>query len=126
MKHSPHFLYNYAAELNHIGEYCHSQQVLEKCMYRLSDYDTHLLAASNHEQMGNYGLTEQHLQKAAAMCPVRFIPLYRLAKLYGKMERYCEQRAIAQQIMDKKIKVPSQRITEIKNEMRYILEETNY
>ena len=126
MKHSPHFLYNYAAELNYIGEYCRSQQVLEKCMLRLSDYDTHLLAASNHEHMGNYGVAERHYHKAAAMCPVRFIPLYRLAKLYGKMERYDEQHDMAQQIMDKKVKVPSQRITEIKNEMRYILEETNY
>ena len=42
------------------------------------------------------------------------------------MERYSEQRVTAQQIMDKKVKVPSQRITEIKNEMRYILEESDF
>lgn len=126
LKHSPHFLYNYAAELNYIGNYHRSQHLLEKCMQRLNDYDTHLLSASNHEHMGNYGLTEQYLLKATAMCPVRFVPLYRLAKLYGKMERYSDQRAMAQQIMDKEVKVPSQRITEIKGAMRYILEETNY
>ena len=124
MRHSPHFLYNYAAELNYIGEYHRSQQVLSKCMKRMNDYDTHLLAASNHEHMGNYGLAEVHLRKASAMCPVRFVPLYQLAKIYGKMGRYEDQRQMAQQIMDKEVKVSSQRITDIKNEMRNILEET--
>lgn len=126
MKHSPHFLYNYAAELNYIGEYHRSQQILDECTRRMCDYDTHLLAASNHEHMGNYGLAEAHLCKAAAMCPVRFVPLYQLAKLYGKMGRSEEQRQLAQLIMDKEVKVPSQRITEIKDEMRYILEETDF
>lgn len=126
LRHSPHFLYNYAAELNYIGEYHHSQQVLDECVRRMDDYDTHLLAASNHEHMGNYGLAEQHLCKASAMCPVRFVPLYQLAKLYGKMGRYDDQRRVAQQIMCKEIKVPSQRITDIKDEMRYILEETDF
>lgn len=126
LRHSPHFLYNYAAELNYIGEYHHSQQVLDECVRRMDDYDTHLLAASNHEHMGNYGLAEQHLCKASAMCPVRFVPLYQLVKLYGKMGRYDDQRRVAQQIMCKEIKVPSQRITDIKDEMRYILEETDF
>ena len=126
LRHSPHFLYNYAAELNYIGEYRRSQQVLDECVRRMDDYDTRLLAASNHEHMGNYGLAEQHLRKASAMCPVRFVPLYQLAKLYGKMARYDDQRRIAQQIMDKEVKVSSQRITDIKDEMRYILEETDF
>ena len=126
MKHSPHFLYNYAAELNYIGEYQRSQQVLDECMQRMDDYDTRLLAASNHEQMGNYGLAEEHYCQASAMCPVRFVSLYRLAKLYGTMGRYDEQRDMARRIMDKAVKVPSRRITEIQNEMRYILEETDF
>ena len=126
LRHSPHFLYNYAAELNYIGEYHRSQQVLSRCMKRMNDYDTHLLAASNHEHMGNYGLAEAHLRKASAMCPVRFVPLYQLAKLYGKMGRYEDQRQMAQQIMDKEVKVSSPRITEMKDEMRYILEETDF
>lgn len=58
--------------------------------------------------------------------PVRFVPVYQLAKLYGKMARYDDQRRIAQQIMDKEVKVPSQRITDIKDEMRYILEESDF
>ena len=123
LRHSPHFLYNYAAELNYIGEYHHSQQILDECMRRMDDYDSRLLAASNHEHMGNYGLTEQHLRKASAMCPVRFVPLYQLANLYGKMGRYDDQRRVARQIVDKDVKVPSLRITDIKDEMRYILEE---
>ena len=126
LRHSPHFLYNYAAELNHIGEYRCSQQVLDECTSRMDDYDTHLLSASNHEHMGNYGLAAQHLHKASAMCPVRFVPLYKLAKLYGKMGRYADQHRVAQKIMDKMVKVPSQRITDIKDEMRYILEESDF
>ncbi len=126
MKHSPHFLYNYAAELNYIGEYQRSQQVLDECIQRMDDYDTRLLAASNHEHMAGYEQAERHYRQASAMCPVRFVPLYRLAKLYGTMERNDEQRNMARRIIDKAVKVPSLRITEIKDEMRYILEETDY
>ena len=126
LKHSPYFLYNYAAELNYIGEYMRSQQILDKCMLRMNDYDTYLLAASNHEHIGNYGLTEMHLIKASAMCPVRFVPLYQLAKLYGKMSRHEDQRRMAQQIIDKEEKVPSQRVANIKEEMRYLLEATDF
>lgn len=125
LRHSPHFLYNYAAELNYIGEYCRSQQVLDECMCRMDDYDTRLLAASNHEHMDNYELCELHLRKASAMCPVRFVPLYRLAKLYQTMGRHEELHSLARQIMDKEVKVPSRRVTEIKDEMRYILEEAD-
>ncbi len=126
LKHSPHFLYNYAAELNYIGEYMCSQHILDKCMQRMNDYDTHLLAASNHEHMGNYGQAESLLRQASAMCPIRFIPLYQLVKIYGKMGRSDDQCRMAQQIMDKEVKIPSQRIAEMKDEMRYILEETDF
>lgn len=126
LKHSPYFLYNYAAELNYIGEYMHSQQILEECMLRMNDYDTHLLSASNHEHMGNYGLAEIYLNKASAMCPVRFVPLYQLVEIYGKMGRYEDQRGMAQLIMDKEVKVPSQRISDMKDEMRYILETIDF
>lgn len=126
LKHSPHFLYNYAAELNYIGEYMRSQQILDKCMQKMNDYDTHLLAASNHEHMGNYGLTESLLHQASAMCPVRFVPLYQLAKIYGKMGRSDDQCRMAQQIIDKEEKVPSPRIADIKEEMRHLLEKTSF
>ena len=126
LKHSPHFLYNYAAELNYIGEYMHSQQILGECMLRMNDYDVHLLAASNHEHMGNYGLAEKLLCQASAMCPVRFVPLYQLTKIYGKMGRSDDQRRMAQQIIDKEEKVPSPRIADIKEEMRHLLEKTSF
>ena len=126
LKHSPYFLYNYAAELNYIGEYMHSQQILDECMQSMNDYDTYLLAASNHEYMGNYGLVENYLNKASAMCPARFVPLYQLAKLYGKMGRREDQHSMAQQIIDKEEKVPSLRIADIKEEMRHLLEKTSF
>ena len=126
LKDSPHFLYNYAAELNYIGEYTRSQQILDECMLKMNDYDTHLLAASNHENMGNFGLAEDYLNKASAMCPVRFVPLYQLTKIYGKMGRYDDQRRMAQQIIDKEEKVPSLRIADIKEEMRHLLEKTSF
>lgn len=122
LKDLPHFLYNYAAELNYIGEYSHSQQLLEECMLRMNGYDIHLLAADNYEHMGNYDLAEQYLLKASSMCPARFIPLYQLVRLYEKMEDYDAQQRMAQQIIDKEVKVPSRRVTEIKNEMRHIIE----
>ena len=59
---------------------------------------------------------------AAAMCPVRFMPLYELAKLYEAANRKDEALAMAQTIIDKHVKVPSPSITVIKNEMKRLIE----
>jgi len=56
------------------------------------------------------------------MCPVRFMPLYKLVKLYDDANRRDEVFVLARKIIDKDVKVPSPTITTIKQEMRLLIE----
>lgn len=121
--HKDLFLYNYAAELNVVGYYKESQQIACECDNIWADYDLQMLMADNFLQLQQYSDTEKHLKKAAAMCPVKFMPLYQLTELYLKTGRKEEARVLAQKILDKKVKIPSPVINSIKNKMRNLLNE---
>ncbi len=123
LPHNELFLYNYAAELNVVGQYRESLKIARECDILWADYDLHMLMADNCRELQQYDETEGHLKKAAAMCPVKFMPLYLLAELYQETGRTEEARVLAQKIMDKKVKIPSPVISSIKNKMRNLLNE---
>jgi hypothetical protein len=60
--------------------------------------DFQLLLADNYRELHGYDEAERHLQTAAAMCPVRFMPLYELAKLHDATGRREEALTMAKQI----------------------------
>ncbi|MDR3185180.1 MAG: O-antigen ligase family protein [Prevotellaceae bacterium] len=120
--HNGLFLYNHAAELHEAGEYEQSIAAFERCMHYYNDMDVQMLLADNCRKLHGYEEAERHLKTAAAMCPVRFIPLYKLAKLYDAAGRHDDALAVAQQIVNKEIKIPSHTIAAIKNEMRRLIE----
>jgi len=115
------FLYNHAAELHEAKEYERSIAVFAHCTRYHNDMDVQMLLAYNYKELGRYREAEQHLKLAAAMCPVRFMPLYELAKLYDATDRKGEALVMAKRIIDKDIKVPSLTVTAIKNEMRQLI-----
>lgn len=121
LRHKDLFLYNYAAELNVAEHYKESQQIARECDNIWADYDLQMLMADNCRQLQQYGEAESYLEKAAAMCPVKFMPLYQLTGLYMETGRKEEARVLAQKILDKKIKIPSPVINSIKNKMRSLL-----
>jgi hypothetical protein len=55
--------------------------------------------------------------------PMKFSPLNRLTELYLETGRKEEARVLAQKILDKKVKIPSSVINNIKNKMRNLLNE---
>ena len=56
------------------------------------------------------------------MYPARFMPLYELKKLYNSQGRRDEALTLAKTIYDKEVKVPSNMINTIKDEMRLFIE----
>ncbi len=64
---------------------------------------------------------ETHYQQAANMVPYKFYPLYLLANLYNETGQQEKAVALARQLLDKEIKVPSQAIEEIREEMREVI-----
>ena len=117
------FLYNYAAELNVAGDYEKSLQIARECDVLWADYDLQMLMAENCLQLQDYKETENCLMAAAAMCPIKFMPLYQLTELYLKTGQKLEARRLAQKILDKKVKIPSLIINSIKIKMRNLLNE---
>ena len=59
---------------------------------------------------------------AAAMCPVRFMPLYNLVTLYDVTDRRDEALKMAKIIVEKETKVSSHTINIIKQEMQMLIE----
>lgn len=88
-----------------------------------ADYYLQLMIADNYYKLGQYDESIQHFKQAAAMCPVRFMPLYRLTKLYLERGQTEQAQALARQIMNKEVKIPSPTINAIKYEMRQYLEQ---
>lgn len=111
------FLYNYAAELNYIGEWKKSNRLMTECSRIYNDNDVQLILADNCQQQQQYAQAEQHLKLAYEMIPNRFIPLYRLVQLYQLQGRSADACKLAKQIINKPVKIPSFDIMTIKNEM---------
>ena len=120
------FLYNYAAELHVAGYFGESLSIARECERLWADYDLQMLMAENYLQMKNYAKAEQHYQKAAAMCPVKFIPLYCLYQLYGTTGDRENEMIMAEKILYKPVKVTSPVIQQMKEEVEENLRITNY
>jgi len=117
------FLYNHAAELNFSKHYEESQSIARECERLWADYDLQMLMADNCQQLKDYAEAERHYRKAAAMCPVKFVPLYELAKMYDATGHRNEAVQLAEQIVNKSIKIVSPTIIAIQREMRQWIEE---
>jgi tetratricopeptide (TPR) repeat protein len=74
-----------------------------------------------YKALGETQKAEEQYQLAANMVPYKFYPLYLLAKLYNETGHHKKALALALQILNKKIKVPSQAIEEIREEMRKLI-----
>jgi hypothetical protein len=79
--------------------------------------------AGNCLQLKDYAEVKQHYWKAAAMCPVKFVPLYELVKMYAATGRKSETVALAEQIINKPIKIVSPIINSIQGEMMQLIKE---
>ncbi|WP_159518343.1 O-antigen ligase family protein [Sunxiuqinia indica] len=121
LKKQPLFLYNYGAELNHVGHYIQSNAILAECRKKFNDYDLQMLLAYNYEQTGKIGLALQRYQHAVEMIPCRFIPLYRLFKHYKENGNIERAREYAEQIACKQIKIPSPTVRAITLEAKNFL-----
>jgi O-antigen ligase len=116
------FLYNYTAELNVAGHYGKSLQIGKACEQLLADYDLQMLMADSYERLKQYEAAAGRYKKAAAMCPVKFMPLYKLAKLHEEQGNIAKAQQLARLILEKKVKIPSPAVAAIKREMQQLVE----
>lgn len=118
LRENPLFLYNYGAELHYARCWSESLVIMEKCADGLDDTDVQMLLGDACERIGDDAGAERHFRQAASMCPVRFVPPYRLVKLYERTGRHEKAACLAAELAEKPVKVPSYMVAKIKREMR--------
>jgi len=107
LRHNALFLYNYGAELNIGKRYAESAKILSECRAFYNDYDIEMLMADNHYRLDNVDEAIQAYQYAADMIPCRFLPLFRQFEIHKRSGNAGLATAIAQQMVNKSVKVRS-------------------
>lgn len=110
-----YFLYNYSAELFHVKYYRKSLDMAMKCRKYWADYDLEMLLGEIQYNLKCYDQAKSHYQQASLMCPNRFMPLYKLYKLYKEMGDTDNAKRMAHVIVDKPVKIDSPLIKQIKS-----------
>lgn len=93
-----------------------------KCSNHLASYDLEFLLANSYLFAGNSEKALEHFGVAHNMCPNRFVPLYKQFKIYKAQGDTAMMISIGNEILAKRVKVPSRKIDIILNNVRYELQ----
>ena len=115
------FLQQYAKSLSMEEKYPEAIALLNQSTGYYQDEVTGIILGNCYQELGEYDKAEKQYRLAANMVPHKFYPLYLLAKLYNESGETEKATAIAKEILNKKIKVPSKAIEEIKAEMQQLI-----
>ncbi len=102
---NPYFLFNYGAVLSQMGNYEGSIALLDKCEKHLNNSQVQLFLTENYINLEQYDKAELHALQASYMYPSLFRPLFYLTTIYDQTGQIDKARAVAQQIIDKPMKV---------------------
>lgn len=125
LNHNPYFLFNYGAELSVMGDYRKSTEILDQAKPLLNDADVYIYLGNSYDGLGLYPDAVTSFTQASLIMPVKFYPKYRLTKIYLKTGEQAKAKELARQILDMQVKIPSDIVTGIRNEMEQLLEENN-
>ena len=81
-----------------------------------------MLLADNYRKTGNPEKAIQVYEHASNMIPCRFLPLHLLFEIYKENDQKDMAVKIANEITDKKVKIPSGTISFIQNEAKVFLD----
>lgn len=96
-------------------------QILEQVKKHLNTTIIETALGDAYKSKKQYKEAEIAYKHAANMIPTRFYPLYLLAKLYEESSQKDKAVAMANNVLNKDIKVPSTAIEEIRQEMKHII-----
>lgn len=113
-----HFLYNYAAKANYLGDYNKSMELVIECERFLNGYDIQMLKADNCKKQQNLIEAKFFFTSASHMCPSHFLPLHELVYIYDSINQPDMALRLAHEIINKPVKIPSGVISAIKMRMK--------
>ncbi len=121
LKHNGDFLIQYGKALNMAGKHKKAIEMLEQAKQNLNNSILYTTLGDSQKNLGIMHEAEQTYLQASQMLPSRFFPLYLLAKFYDESGQKEKALKMANQLMNKEVKVPSKAIEEIKEEMQKII-----
>lgn len=113
MRNNPRFAYNYAAELNKAERFEESLEILDICSKSWNDYNVQILYSDIYAKQGNMNSALIACEQAYNMVPCRFDPLYRKMLIYGYSNDTVNTVKTAYEILEKPIKVRSEKLNKI-------------
>lgn len=122
LKQNGRFLVNYGKALAMAKKPEEAIAVLEEAKQFANNTVLYTAMGDSYKMNDDFQKAEEAYWRAYYMIPSRFYPLYLLAKLYEESGQHYKAVETAQQIMKKPIKIDSKAITEIKSEMRKIID----
>jgi O-antigen polymerase len=115
------FLVNYGKSLSVAGDHTTAVDVLTKAAVYSNNSIVQTAMGDSYKALGKYRNAEKAYLNAHFMVPGRFYPMYLLSKLYqetGELEKAMD---IAEQLLNKDVKIPSTAIIQIQEEMRKLI-----
>ncbi len=108
------FLFNYGSELADLGQFEQALLILKRAARHGNSVELHLKLGKIYQSLGRLDDAEHSLVRASAMNPKLFLPLSRLMQFYKETGQLSKCRDIADKIINKRVKIPSETINNIK------------
>jgi tetratricopeptide (TPR) repeat protein len=121
LKYDGNFLIHYGKVLTLAGEYKQAINVLNRAILYSPNTIVYTTLGDACGALGEIEEAEQAYLKAWYMNPSRFYPKYLLAKLYDESGQIEKAVAIAEELLNKEVKVESTAVEEMQTEMKDIL-----
>ena len=121
LKSNGEFLMNYGKALSLYKNDKKAVEILEQAKKHLNTTIIETALGDSYKNLEEYNKAEIAYKHAENMIPVRFYPLYLQAKLYEESGQNEKAKVLAKKILNKKVKIPSTAIEEIKAAMKKLL-----
>jgi O-antigen polymerase len=122
LKYSQFFLFNYGSELSLMGRYNESIKILRENEARLNDADHYIYLGNSYENLGNIEEAEKCYYQASCIMPRKFFPKFKLVSIYMQTGRKVKALELANSLLIMKIKVPSEQINSMKQEIQKMVD----
>jgi O-antigen ligase len=122
LRYNPYFLFNYGAELSLMGEYNKSIKILKEAETGMNNADLYIYLGNSYTGINDLDKAANCFQKASDLMPIKFYPKYRLVKIFIQKGEIEKAKSLAREIIEMKVKIPSEVIKGIRKEMEELLE----
>lgn len=121
LKNNGEFLFNYGSELVILGQNKKGIEYLEAAKNKAPSTALYQYLGDGYQNEGRYNEAKLSYQNASDIAPSRFLPKYKLLKLYLLSKDTTSAQKIAKEIINYPVKIPSEAVAEIKNFSRSII-----